>query len=95
MRKRIWIIVLLSVLGLEMSAPAVAQAQVWMGGDATVVDTYETKKLRRKRQIYGFVGTGVVVLVGGCFILMNSIDRRAARRRQEQKMRERAEQGLL
>jgi hypothetical protein len=95
MRKHIWILVLLSVMGLELVAPQTARAQPWSTGDSTVVDTYDTKRVRRKRQIYGLVGFAVIAVVGGCFILMNSIDRRAARRRQEERMREKAEQGLL
>jgi hypothetical protein len=95
MRKHIWILVLLAVVGFELAAPPVAQAQPWSAGETTVVDTYDAKKLRRKRQIYGLAGTAVVVLVGACFILMNNIDRRAARRRQEEKMLERQQQGLV
>jgi hypothetical protein len=95
MRKHIWILVLLAVIGFELAAPPVATAQPWSAGDTTVVDTYEVKRIRRKRQIYGLVGTGFVVLVGFCFILMNGLDRRAAQRRQQEKLLERQREGLI
>lgn len=95
MRKSILIAVLLSAFCFEFAAPPRAQAQGFGQGEATVVVTYDQKRVRRKRQIYGMAGTIFVALIGGVFIMMNAIDRRAARRAQERRLQERQEQGLL
>jgi hypothetical protein len=93
MRKILCIAILLGTFGL--GSPAPVRAQGFGVGEGTVVDTYEMKKLRRKRQMYGMGGMVFLALIAGLFILMNSIDRRAANRRREQELIEKQEQGLL
>lgn len=97
MRKHLWKLILLAACALELYAatPAVYGFGNYSGGSTIVENPYYARRKRRQRRVVS-IGVGALLLVvGGTFVALNLLDKRAKRRDMLLKQLERQQRGLM
>jgi hypothetical protein len=94
MRQRIRLFVLSAALCLPLALPAPAPAQAFPGVTDDVADLSAAKRKKQQRKFALLGGGGVITAFIFAIIMLNAVDRSAARRKIREQQLEREQAGL-